>query len=105
MKLDAMLSPESNSFAQAGHIARAAEELGFAGLWTNETKHDAFLPLALAAEHSRRIALGTAVAIAFSRSPMVTAQIAWDLAALSDGRFMLGLGTQVKAHIERRFSA
>jgi probable F420-dependent oxidoreductase len=58
----------------------------------------------LAAEHTRQIQLGTAVAIAFPRSPMVTAQIAWDLAAYSEGRFILGLGTQVKAHIERRFS-
>lgn len=84
-------------------LARAAEEVGFAALWTSETKHNPFLPLALAAEHTRRIRLGTAVAIAFPRSPMVTAQIAWDLQKYSGGRLLLGLGTQVKAHIERRF--
>jgi len=85
--------------------ARWAEETGFDGLWTAETSHDPFLPLALAAEHTERIELGTAIAVAFPRSPMVLAQTAWDLAALSGGRFILGLGTQVKAHIERRFGA
>jgi probable F420-dependent oxidoreductase len=85
-------------------VARAADELGFAALWTPETGHNPFLPLTIAAEHSTRMQLGTAVAIAFPRSPMVTAQIAWDLQAFSGGRFILGLGTQVKAHIERRFS-
>src|SRR3712207_4490937 len=84
--------------------ARAAEELGFAGLWTSETKHDAFLPLAVAANATEVIGLGTSVAIAFSRSPMETAQTAWDLQSLSDGRFVLGLGTQVRAPVERRFS-
>src|SRR5687768_11287691 len=84
--------------------ARAAEDLGFAGLWTSETKHDAFLPLAIAANETGRIELGTAVAIAFSRSPMEVAQTAWDLQDLSSGRFILGLGTQVKAHVKRRFS-
>src|SRR5215203_1794763 len=84
--------------------ARAAEDLGFAGLWTSETKHDAFLPLAIAANASHQIELGTSVAIAFSRSPMETAQTSWDLQDLSAGRFVLGLGTQVKAHITRRFS-
>lgn len=84
-------------------IARVAEEVGFDALWSSETKHAPFLPLVLSAEHTHRIHLGTAVAIAFPRSPMVTAQIAWDLQAYSGGRFILGLGTQVKAHIERRF--
>jgi probable F420-dependent oxidoreductase len=84
--------------------ARAAEDLGFAGLWTSETKHDAFLPLAIAANASHQIELGTSVAIAFSRSPMEMAQTSWDLQDLSAGRFVLGLGTQVKAHITRRFS-
>jgi probable F420-dependent oxidoreductase len=87
-----------------GETARAAESLGFAGLWTSETKHDAFLPLAIAANETERIELGTSVAIAFSRSPMEMAQTAWDLQDLSEGRFILGLGTQVKAHIKRRFS-
>lgn len=83
--------------------ARAAEALGFDGIWTAETQHNPFLPLALAAEHTRNVNLGTAIAVAFPRSPTVLAQIAWDLAEQSDGRFILGLGTQVKAHIERRF--
>jgi probable F420-dependent oxidoreductase len=103
VKLDVNMPVEADHLANIVRIARAAEELGFAGLWTSETRHDAFLPLVLAAEHSERIELGTAVAIAFPRSPMVMAQLAWDLASLSHGRFLLGLGTQVKAHIERRF--
>jgi probable F420-dependent oxidoreductase len=104
MKLDAGLGTEGGYLQSAGETARAAESLGFAGLWTSETKHDAFLPLAIAANETERIELGTSVAIAFSRSPMETAQTAWDLQDLSDGRFVLGLGTQVKAHITRRFS-
>jgi probable F420-dependent oxidoreductase len=85
-------------------IAREAEALGFDGLWTAETRHDPFLPLALAAEHTRRVSLGTAIAVAFPRSPTVVAHAAWDLQAASGGRMILGLGTQVKGHIERRFS-
>ncbi len=104
MKLDASLGVEGDYLRGAGEAARAADALGFAGLWTSETRHDAFLPLAIAANASDRIELGTSVAIAFSRSPMEVAQTAWDLQSLSDGRFILGLGTQVKAHIKRRFS-
>jgi probable F420-dependent oxidoreductase len=104
MKLDAGLGTEGGYLQSAGETARAAESLGFAGLWTSETKHDAFLPLAIAANETERIELGTSVAIAFSRSPMEMAQTAWDLQDLSEGRFILGLGTQVKAHIKRRFS-
>jgi probable F420-dependent oxidoreductase len=104
MKLDAGLGTEGKYLRKAGEAARAAETLGFAGLWTNETKHDGFLPLAIAATETQTIELGTSVAIAFSRSPMEVAQTAWDLQDLSDGRFILGLGTQVKAHITRRFS-
>jgi probable F420-dependent oxidoreductase len=84
-------------------LARAVEEIGFDALWTSETQHDPFLPLALAAEHTEKIELGTAIAVAFPRSPTVLAHIAWDLQAASQGRFLLGLGTQVKPHIERRF--
>lgn len=84
-------------------IAQAAEEVGLDALWTQETQHDPFLPCALIAEHTGRLHFGTAVAIAFARSPANIAYTAWDLAAQSGGRFMLGLGTQVKAHIERRF--
>jgi probable F420-dependent oxidoreductase len=104
VKLDAGLGTEGNYLRKTGESARAAESLGFAGLWSSETKHDAFLPLAIAANETQRIQLGTSVAIAFSRSPMEIAQTAWDLQDLSDGRFILGLGTQVKAHIKRRFS-
>ncbi len=104
MKLDAGLGTEGKYLKNMDQTARAAEDLGFAGLWTSETKHDAFLPLAIAANGTRSLDLGTSVAIAFSRSPMETAQTAWDLQDLSDGRFILGLGTQVKAHVTRRFS-
>ena len=101
MKLDANLAP--TPLAHIPQLASAVEAMGFDGLWTNETRHDPFLPVALAAEHTRRITLTTGVAIAFARSPTVLAHNAWDLAALSGGRFRLGLGTQVRAHVERRF--
>jgi probable F420-dependent oxidoreductase len=104
MKLDVGFGVEGGYLRSAGDIARAADTLGFAGLWASETKHDAFLPLAIAADATERIELGTSVAIAFSRSPMEVAQTAWDLQDLSGGRFILGLGTQVKAHVKRRFS-
>jgi len=87
-----------------GEYARKAEALGFDCLWSSETQHDPFLPLAVAAAGTARIKLGTYIAVAFPRSPMITAYIAWDLQAASDGRFILGLGTQVKGHNERRFS-
>jgi probable F420-dependent oxidoreductase len=101
MKLDASLPPIPLSKVPA--LARAAEETGFDAVWTQETVHDPFLPGALIAEHTRRLRFGTAVAIAFARSPATLAYTAWDLAQASGGRFILGLGTQVKAHIERRF--
>src|ERR1051325_8362692 len=102
MKLDAgLLAPDLKSVP---NFARAAEEAGYAGLWSFETQHEAFLPLAVAATVTTKINLGTSIAVAFPRSPMITAHIAWDLAKASDGRFILGLGSQVKAHNERRFS-
>ena len=104
MKLDANLGTEGEYLKRAGETARAAEEIGFSGVWSSETKHDAFLPLAIAADATEEISLGTSIAVAFSRSPMEVAQTAWDLQNLSDGRFTLGLGTQVKAHVTRRFS-
>ena len=94
----------SQDLARMPAVAHAAEELGFDGLWTAETAHNPFLPLALAAEHTRRLSLGTGIAVAFPRSPTVLAHIAWDLQNASGGRFSLGLGSQVKAHNERRFS-
>ncbi|HWQ83702.1 MAG TPA: TIGR03617 family F420-dependent LLM class oxidoreductase [Anaerolineales bacterium] len=101
MILDATLPPVGlNAIAEIG---RAAEEMGFGGIWSTETVHDPFLPGALIAQHTRRIQFGTAVAIAFARSPAALAYTAWDLAQATHGRFILGLGTQVKAHIERRF--
>ena len=84
-------------------IAKAAQEIGFDALWTQETQHDPFLPCTLIAEHTERLNFGTAIAVSFARSPATLAYTAWDLAAQSGGRFILGLGTQVKAHIERRF--
>jgi probable F420-dependent oxidoreductase len=101
MKLDTVFAP--TSLTEIPAIARAADEMGFAGIWTAETSHDPYLPLVLAGEHTERIEFGTSIAVAFPRSPLVHAQIAWDLAAQSKGRFILGLGTQVKGHNERRF--
>ncbi|MEO8356813.1 MAG: TIGR03617 family F420-dependent LLM class oxidoreductase [Chloroflexota bacterium] len=101
MKFDAALPPVHLKDVPA--IAKAAQEIGFDALWTQETQHDPFLPCALIAEHTARLRVGTAVAVSFARSPANIAYTAWDLAAQSDGRFILGLGTQVKAHIERRF--
>ena len=104
MKIDARLTVEGEHALQTDRISSWAEDLGFDGLWTGENKHDSFLPLAVAASATSRVELGTAVAIAFSRSPMVTAQLAWDLQRRSAGRFLLGVGTQVKPHVERRFA-
>ena len=101
MIIDASLPP--TSLAHIPSIAKAAEELGFSALWSTETMHDPFLPGALVVEHTQTLGFGTAVAIAFARSPATLAYTAWDLAQASGGRFILGLGTQVKAHIERRF--
>jgi len=101
MKLDTALVAASLQDVPAA--ARAAEEMGFDAVWTAETSHDPYFPVALAAEHTQRIKLGTSIAVAFPRSPLVHAMSAWDLQALSGGRFILGLGTQVKGHNERRF--
>ena len=102
MKLDAQIEP--TSLSDIPLIAAGAERVGFEAVWSSETQHDPFLPLALVAEHTQRMYFGTAVAIGFARSPATLAYTAWDLAAASGGRFILGLGTQIKAHIERRFS-
>ena len=102
MKLDAgLLAPDLKSVPQ---FARAVEDAGYDGLWSFETQHEPFLPLAVAATVTSKINLGTSIAVAFPRSPMITAHTAWDLAKASGGRFILGLGSQVKAHNERRFS-
>ncbi len=102
MKLDiGMLTHELTSIPS---YARKVEALGYDCLWSSETKHDPFLPLAIAATVTSQLKLGTAIAVAFPRSPMVLAHLAWDLQRASGGRFVLGLGTQVKGHNERRFS-
>jgi probable F420-dependent oxidoreductase len=89
---------------QAADVARNAERLGYDGIWTAEAGHDPYLPCALAATATERATIGTNITVAFPRSPLVHAQIAWDLQAASRGRFVLGLGTQVKGHNERRYS-
>lgn len=88
----------------AGAAAATLEAQGYDGLWTAETAHDPFFPLLLASQHTERVELGTGIAVAFARSPMNLANIAWDLQAASGGRFILGLGSQIKPHIEKRFS-
>ena len=86
-----------------GDRARSIEALGYDGAFTFEGPHDPFLPLALAAATTSRIEVTTAVAIAFARSPMTLAHTARDLNDLAEGRAILGLGSQVRAHVERRF--
>ncbi|MEO8287929.1 MAG: TIGR03617 family F420-dependent LLM class oxidoreductase [Chloroflexota bacterium] len=102
MFFDALITP--GSLREAGTIAEQAEQIGFDAIWTTETAHDPFLPLVPAAIATTTLKMGTAVAIAFPRSPTLIAHTSWDLARESSGRFILGLGTQVKAHIERRFA-
>lgn len=100
-EIDANLDCLSDDVAE---LATNAEDAGFDGIWSHETSHDAFLPLPIVAEHTTELEFGTRIALAFTRSPMELAYKAWDLARYSDGRFILGLGTQVRAHNERRFS-
>ena len=102
MKIDA--GGYMPSVDQAGDSARAAERIGYDGWWSAETQVDPFLACAVAAERTRRIDVGTAVAIAFARNPMTVALQANDLQALSAGRFVLGLGSQIQPHITRRYS-
>src|SRR3954454_21420841 len=90
--------------AQSGQSAREAEAAGDDGVWAAETSHDPFLGLLLAAEATERLELGTSIAVAFARNPMTTAVTANDLQAFSGGRFILGLGSQIKPHITKRFS-
>ncbi len=87
-----------------GHSLAVEETREFSGWWTADTQNDPFLSSQLALSATRNIQVGTNIAVAFARSPFVVAQTAWNLAKLSQGRFQLGLGTQVKAHIEKRFS-
>ena len=102
MKIEtALVAPSIQAYAEQ---ARRIEDAGYDSVITPEAGHDPFLPLMVVAEHTQRLKFGTGVAIAFPRSPFVTAQIAWDLQRFSGGRFILGLGTQVKGHNERRYS-
>src|SRR4029450_4164618 len=101
MKVDAMLTKDVE---QTKLAAEQLESAGYDALWVGETKHDPFLQLLQAAEATDRVTLGTAIAIAFARTPMTLANSAFDLARYSGGRFVLGLGSQVKPHIERRYS-
>jgi probable F420-dependent oxidoreductase len=102
VKLDVLLV--GLPFEEATRTIRRADQAGFDGAWVTETTNDPFLPLAAAAPATDRIELGTAIALAFVRSPMITAITAWEIQRASRGRFNLGLGTQVKAHNERRYS-
>jgi len=103
MKFDVVIFPDDLN--QMADLAKQVEDMGFDALWTAETTHNPFLPLPLAAANTSKLQLGTGIAVAFPRSPMIMAQTAWDLAAQSNGRFLLGLGTQIAVHIVKRFSA
>ncbi len=101
MKVDGGITTDLSKVPQS---AKEVEAAGYSGAWTAETAHDPFLPLVLAAEHTEKIELGTSIAVAFARNPMLLANLGWDLQAYSKGRFILGLGSQIKPHIEKRFS-
>ncbi|HEY0519994.1 MAG TPA: LLM class F420-dependent oxidoreductase [Ilumatobacteraceae bacterium] len=101
MKVDGGVS---NELTHAASSAKATEAAGYDGAWSAETAHDPFLPLLLAAEHTDRLELGTSIAVAFARNPMTLAHLGWDLQSFSGGRFILGLGSQIKPHITKRFS-
>jgi probable F420-dependent oxidoreductase len=93
-----------NIISKAGAQAAELEKAGYSGGWTAETSHDPFLPLVPAAEATSDLELGTSIAVAFARNPMTLANTAWDLQMASQGRFILGLGSQIKPHITKRFS-
>ncbi|MDR3658805.1 MAG: LLM class F420-dependent oxidoreductase [Mycobacterium sp.] len=101
LKIDGGISSDLRCAPQT---ARDLEREGFDGCWTGEINHDPFLPMLLAAEHSEHLDIGTSIAVAFARSPMTVANLGWDLQSYSQGRFILGLGTQIQPHIEKRFS-
>ncbi len=101
MRIDGSIPSDLSKIASA---AKKQEAAGFDGVWAAETSRDPFLPLALAAEHTTTLELGTSIAVAFARNPMTLAQTANDLQQFSQGRFNLGLGSQIQTHIEKRFS-
>ena len=90
---------------RARTLYRELEDIGYDGAFSFEAKHDPFLALAVAAEHTEKLRLGTGIAIAFARNPMNLANLGYDLQSITGGRFVLGLGSQVKPHIEKRFSS
>ena len=102
MLLDAALL--STGFDDVPATARDIEARGYSALWASEVAHDPFLQLLAAGQATERLQVGTAIAVAFARSPMTLATTAYDLQRYTRGRFVLGLGTQIKAHVERRFS-
>ena len=108
MKLDGGITAAGHGqelgLTAAPAAAKRLEDEGYDGAWSAELGHDPFFPILLAAQQTKRIELGTSIAVAFARNPMLLANIGWDLQALSKGRFILGLGSQIKPHIERRFS-
>ncbi len=101
MKVDGSIGFDPTGIAES---ARRIERLGYDGGWSAETSHDPFLPLAIAAEATERLTLGTSIAVAFARNPMTLAVVSRDLQVLSKGRFVLGLGSQIKPHITKRYS-
>lgn len=101
MKVDALIT---SGLDKAGNEAQALEAVGYSGVKSIETAHDPFLPLLLAAQSTKKVDLITGIAVAFARSPMTTANVAHDLNAASGGRFILGLGSQIRPHITKRFS-
>ncbi len=103
MRVDLMTS--GGTWQRTAALAQTAERAGFSGLVLTETAQTPWMSLAAAATSTSRLQLSTGIAVAFARSPMVTAQLAWELAAGRNGRFRLGLGSQVRAHIERRYGA
>lgn len=100
MKIDGALSM---AVGRAAAEAAEFEAMGFDGAWSFEAAHDPFIPLTLASQTTERIDLGTAIAVAYARTPMTAAHTAWDLQRLTGGRFILGLGTQIRPHIEKRY--
>ena len=102
MQIDTQM--QTYDLRAVGDAARRIEAMGFDALWTFESNHDPFLSLGVVAAVSRQLQIGTNISVAFGRSPFAMAQTSWDLQQSSGGRFHLGLGTQVRAHVERRFS-
>src|ERR1700689_4103091 len=101
MKIDGGIGFDPNSIAAQ---AVKAEESGYDGVWSAETNHDPFLPIAVGAAATEKLEFGTGIAVAFARNPMTLAVLANDLQLLTKGRFMLGMGSQIKPHITKRFS-